>query len=205
VIDRALKNKGASVLQYMLVLFSLLLIASCSSKTRSLFFDVPASEEVQETTGETASQEQSPADAAKKTNASFSRDQEDLERPAIEETLDWDEAQAMLPKDAFGQVDWVAALQDGVIRPQALDPDDLHAEAFKLDFFLKNDNPMFEAWFPHSVHTQWLGCQNCHGVIFPYRDNDMKMGEIFQGKYCGSCHGKVAFALTACARCHQSM
>ena len=32
------------------------------------------------------------------------------------------------------------------------------------------------------------------------------MGDIFQGQYCGECHGKVAFpVLTGCERCHRRM
>jgi c(7)-type cytochrome triheme protein len=204
VNERATRNKRASAPRYVLVLFSLFLISSCSSKSLSLLFDIPVTEETQEESADAASPGQLAAEGRTKAATLLSGEQ-DADRPAIEETLDWDEAQAMLPKDAFGQVDWVAAVRDGVIRPQALDPEDRLAEAFKLDFFLKNDNPLFEAYFPHSVHTQWLGCKNCHTAIFPYRDNTMTMAEIFQGKYCGTCHGKVAFALTACARCHTSM
>jgi c(7)-type cytochrome triheme protein len=28
------------------------------------------------------------------------------------------------------------------------------------------------------------------------------MQEIFDGKYCGACHGKVAFTNTDCQLCH---
>lgn len=202
---RALKNKRIGVSRYTLVLFLSFLISSCSSKSLSLLFDVPVSEEAQETAGETASLDQSPAAESAQTGALLAGDQRGLEQPVIEETLDWNEAQAMLPKDEFGQVDWMAALRDGVIKPRALDPADRQAEAFKQNFFLQTDNPMFEAWFPHSAHTQWLGCENCHAAIFPYSDNSMTMAEIFQGKYCGACHGKVGFPLTSCARCHRSM
>jgi c(7)-type cytochrome triheme protein len=33
----------------------------------------------------------------------------------------------------------------------------------------------------------------------------MTMDELNDGKYCGVCHGKVAFPLTTCARCHPEM
>ena len=77
------------MLQYTLVLFSLFLISSCSNKALSLLFDIPVNEEAQETTAEKASQEQSPSDAGAQTGALLSGDREGLERPAIEETLDW--------------------------------------------------------------------------------------------------------------------
>jgi c(7)-type cytochrome triheme protein len=126
-------------------------------------------------------------------------------RPAIENVSSWEEALEMLPKDAMGQPDWAAALRDGLIMPRAMDPDDRNAEVFKLDFFLKGANPMFDAWFPHSSHLQWMGCDSCHPAVFKYKDNDMSMATINQGQYCGACHGKIAFPATNCKRCHTNM
>ena len=31
------------------------------------------------------------------------------------------------------------------------------------------------------------------------------MTNIIEGQFCGVCHGKVAFPLTDCARCHTTM
>jgi len=61
-----------------------------------------------------------------------------------------------------------------------------------------------DAFFPHSSHTQWLSCKNCHMSIYPYRRNPATMKEMKKGKSCGVCHGKnkVAFSLKACDRCH---
>jgi c(7)-type cytochrome triheme protein len=201
---RVSKGNGASAWKYALVLFSVVFVSSCSSKSLSLIFDIPVEEEAQKAPEQVASQESAVAEESDVAASSFPGEQED-ERPPIEETLDWDEAQAMLPKDAFGQVDWMQALRDGVIRPRSLDPDARKGEVFKLDFYFKNDNPMFDAYFPHTAHTQWLSCKNCHGSIFPYRDNDITMGDIFQKKFCGTCHGVVSFTLNACTRCHRSM
>ncbi|HHS83474.1 MAG TPA: cytochrome C, partial [Gammaproteobacteria bacterium] len=57
---------------------------------------------------------------------------------------------------------------------------------------------------PHNAHTYWLGCENCHPAIFVMGKgkNKMSMVEISEGKWCGRCHGKVAFPLTDCSRCH---
>ena len=202
--QRVENKNGASVWKYALVLFSVLFVSSCSNKSLSVLFDIPVDEEAQKTPGQVVSQESSTVDGTDLAESSLPDEQED-ERPAIEETLDWDEAQAMLPKDAFGQVDWMQALRDGVIRPRSLDPDARKGEVFKLDFYFKNENPIFDAYFPHSAHTQWLSCKNCHASIFPYRNNDITMSLIFQKRFCGTCHGRVSFTLNACARCHQSM
>ena len=62
---------------------------------------------------------------------------------------------------------------------------------------------MFDAYFPHSAHTQWVNCQQCHGPIFKYRDTEFQMADVLAGNYCGECHGKVSFPpVTACERCH---
>ena len=58
--------------------------------------------------------------------------------------------------------------------------------------------------YPHLQHTQWLDCTNCHDEIFvPEKGkNQMSMAEILLGQKCGVCHGKVAFPVSDCRRCH---
>jgi c(7)-type cytochrome triheme protein len=60
--------------------------------------------------------------------------------------------------------------------------------------------------YPHEIHTWWLKCEVCHPKIFvPAKgQNKMTMSGIAEGKWCGRCHGKVAFPLTDCTRCHVS-
>ena len=61
--------------------------------------------------------------------------------------------------------------------------------------------------------TEWLTCESCHPAIFPYRDIGLAgsedygitMDQVFEGEYCGKCHGTVAFALDSCNRCHKEM
>jgi len=31
------------------------------------------------------------------------------------------------------------------------------------------------------------------------------MDQVFEGEYCGKCHGTVAFVLDSCNRCHTKM
>ncbi|MDH3972962.1 MAG: hypothetical protein OEV42_01665 [Deltaproteobacteria bacterium] len=75
-----------------------------------------------------------------------------------------------------------------------------------IDFILKPKvGLMADAYFPHNIHTYWLDCKNCHPSIFPIKDSQLvrvSMTEIFKGEFCGKCHGKVAFPVTDCGRCH---
>jgi c(7)-type cytochrome triheme protein len=58
--------------------------------------------------------------------------------------------------------------------------------------------------YPHKQHTQWLDCSNCHPAIFiPQKGaNQISMASILLGEKCGVCHGKVAFPVSECRRCH---
>lgn len=118
------------------------------------------------------------------------------------------EALDALPKDAFGQVDWTAAVVKGYINPRpSLDASVEDEPPLDLNIFIEAKVPlMANVIFPHSIHTYWLSCNNCHPKIFlpEAGANPISMDEIFQGKWCGRCHGKVAFPLTDCTRCHTS-
>lgn len=126
----------------------------------------------------------------------------------IERVRDPDSVLALLPRDAAGDVDWVAALRRRVVRPRrtlpgAEPPPDM--SGFQYDFLIKGPDPMFDALFPHSAHVEWLACGSCHPGIFPSRDVAITMEAVNQGEYCGRCHGKLAFQLTNCYRCHTAM
>jgi c(7)-type cytochrome triheme protein len=110
-----------------------------------------------------------------------------------------------LPKTKLGYVDWVAALQQGVITPYGSITEG-EVEMIPIDFDVvfpvKGDIP--DVVYPHLPHTQWLDCRNCHPAIFKMKagSNPVTMQKIVEGEYCGRCHGKVAFPLYDCARCH---
>jgi c(7)-type cytochrome triheme protein len=116
---------------------------------------------------------------------------------------------AAFPKDSFGNPNWVAAARDGLIDPLASpDPDVKPMPPFPLDVRLDPGIPNFQVVFPHAAHTYWLRCDNCHPQIFQMKAgaDPITMASIFQGEYCGRCHGKVAFApQTGCPRCHVQM
>jgi c(7)-type cytochrome triheme protein len=115
-----------------------------------------------------------------------------------------------LPRDAAGEVNWTTAVMQGMLAPRwSLDaPEDEEDSPLNLNIFIEAKVPlMANVVFPHSIHTYWLSCNNCHPKIFiPERGaNPITMDEIFEGKWCGRCHGKVAFNFWPepnCRRCH---
>ena len=129
-------------------------------------------------------------------------------RTPIERAASWADAAKLLPVTQ-GTPDWVKALADGVVTPRpGLDATAQDQPVMPLDVELvPKDNPGFKVVYPHEAHTQWLSCDNCHTGIFKMAKgaNPITMDKIFAGKYCGACHGKVAFPLDACGRCHVSM
>jgi len=135
---------------------------------------------------------------------------QDTARPPLERTLNPDSARALLPRDHAGNIDWVAAMRSGVISPRSVLPGRRAptepAFQFAFDFMFRGPDTTVDALFPHSTHTEWLTCQTCHPRIARYQDNRITMADIFQGRFCGRCHGKVAYpVMTGCERCHLSM
>jgi len=113
-----------------------------------------------------------------------------------------------LPTDKFGLVDWVAALEQELIKPRGgIEPGAPEAVAFDMNIVMPSKTGMIAgAYFPHKTHTTWMSCDSCHIKIFmPLAgSNDLTMSTIVKGQACGVCHGKVAFPLNDCARCHIS-
>jgi len=65
--------------------------------------------------------------------------------------------------------------------------------------------PTMTVVFPHEAHTKWLTCASCHDGIFKMKKgaNPTTMAKMINaGESCGTCHGKVAFSLNTCGRCH---
>ena len=113
-----------------------------------------------------------------------------------------------LPTDKFGLVDWVAALEQGMIKPRSnIDPKVPEGVPFDMNILMPSKTGMIAgAYFPHKTHTTWMSCDSCHIKIFmPLAgSNDLTMSTIVEGQACGICHGKVAFPLNDCTRCHIS-
>ena len=127
--------------------------------------------------------------------------------PALAELQQPNDAMADFPKDFAtigNQVDWVRALEQGVIVPRTNIFPDTHIEVLDLDIIMDQTSQMPMVRFPHKAHTQWLDCVNCHDQFFTKKagGNPVNMFAILAGEYCGRCHGAVAFPLTECRRCH---
>jgi len=62
------------------------------------------------------------------------------------------------------------------------------------------------AIFSHETHTAMFECNNCHTALFKFKKggSGMKMDDLYQGEFCGSCHnGEMAFGATECQNCHK--
>lgn len=116
------------------------------------------------------------------------------------------ELERALPRDPFGNIDFVRAVKEGLIDPKpGPEPDAPAAPVLPYDVVMDPGVPLFRVVFPHDVHTFWLTCDSCHPSIFQMRAgaNPITMQKIFAGEYCGRCHGRVAFPpQTSCPRCH---
>lgn len=113
---------------------------------------------------------------------------------------------AELPDLSSGNyVNWVEALDDGSITPR-FDKIDPHVEPLVMDLNIVREvkGSMPNVVYPHKQHTEWLDCSNCHpGIFIPQKGaNQISMASILLGEACGVCHGKVAFPVSECRRCH---
>lgn len=60
--------------------------------------------------------------------------------------------------------------------------------------------------FPHWFHRMRFRCKVCHNELgFEMRagSNDITMGTIIEGEYCGMCHnGEISWSVDNCDLCH---
>jgi len=118
------------------------------------------------------------------------------------------ESMKNFPKDRRGEVNWVEAIDIGVITPRKTNTgrakDGAPMKEFDLDVLMTDTAEMPNVRFPHLAHTRWLACSNCHPDIFipKANGNPVNMEKVLKGKFCGRCHDKVSFALWSCERCH---
>jgi c(7)-type cytochrome triheme protein len=114
------------------------------------------------------------------------------------------------PKERFGNgIDWEKAESEGLLKlSDAIEGVSIKRKpmAGQKDFTLTSKVAgMPDIIFSHTKHTVWNGCEVCHPEIFVGVKKGMtkySMAEIYEGKYCGACHVKVAFPLLDCQRCH---
>ncbi len=123
-----------------------------------------------------------------------------------ERPRDWlEQLLKTLPEDDAGVPDMAQALDRKLIQPQAgINPEAKPQPVMSLAVKL---GPM-PVVFSHKDHTPWLSCTDCHPAPFKMGAgaDKMKMADLYVGKYCGKCHGKVAFPITTgCGHCHPGM
>ncbi|UCD66787.1 MAG: hypothetical protein JSW69_03975 [Deltaproteobacteria bacterium] len=114
------------------------------------------------------------------------------------------------PTERLGNgVDWEKAEDQGKITPV----DFIEGVSIKRDKLVtQNDfalgakvEGMPNIIFSHQKHTVWNGCELCHPELFVGVKKGItkySMVEIYDHKFCGSCHVNVAFPLYDCQRCH---
>ena len=116
------------------------------------------------------------------------------------------DAFAGLPKSRAGNyINWSKAIADGVLMPRYdIHNPDARPVVLDLNIVREVKGTMPDVVYPHKQHTEWLDCVNCHPAIFiPMKGaNQISMASIMMGEKCGVCHGKVAFPISECRRCH---
>lgn len=125
---------------------------------------------------------------------------------------DFYEFQKKMPRERFGNnIDWEKAERTGKIKiVDFLDGVSIKGlkikEPAELDLKPLEDN-MPQIVFSHTKHTKWSGCELCHPEIFGVKKGSQPytMQDIFAGKFCGVCHGPVAFPNMDCQRCHTEL
>ena len=120
----------------------------------------------------------------------------DLQEPA--------DALGSFPLDRRGDVDWVKAMDLGVIKPRADMSGKSKMMLLDVDTLFKDTDKMPWVRFEHLPHTKLMACSSCHPAVFAMKKgaNNLSMDSILAGEQCGVCHGKAAFALWTCERCH---
>lgn len=62
--------------------------------------------------------------------------------------------------------------------------------------------------FPHWFHRIRFACKVCHadlGFKFKAGGNEINMGKIIDGQFCGACHnGGIAWSVDNCNMCHSA-
>jgi len=105
--------------------------------------------------------------------------------------VDWEQA------EIAGKVKLIDTLPEVSVKRKPLDLQKDYSIEAKID-------GLPQIIFSHKKHAVWSGCELCHPDIFSVKTGSTKysMQDIFAGKYCGLCHGSVAFPAADCQRCH---
>ena len=128
----------------------------------------------------------------------------DREGPAYPLLQSAAKALKRFPADRLGNIDWVQALDRGLITPRVSVSGAGAMKRRSDEIIMRNTREMPWVMFPHKQHTEWLDCSNCHPEPFQENtgSNQITMDSIMRGQHCGLCHDRVAFPTFACERCH---
>ena len=115
-----------------------------------------------------------------------------------------------LPKSLYGnKINWNQAEDQGLLKTKDfIDgvsfPEKSSINNTREESRRSNSEGLPGIIFSHPKHASWTGCGMCHPEPFALQagKTKMTMKEITDGKFCGTCHGKVAFPLYNCAECH---
>ena len=130
----------------------------------------------------------------------------------VESKYDFYEFQKKMPRERFGNgIDWQKAEETGKVKIidflEGVSIKGLKIkEPAELDLKPIEEN-MPQIIFSHTKHSKWSGCELCHPEIFGVKKGSQPYGmeDIFAGKFCGVCHGPVAFPNMDCQRCHTEL
>jgi len=136
-----------------------------------------------------------------------SKDAKAMERKAKKTFFD---LKKKMPQAMYGnKIDWTMAEDDGVITVK----DYIEGVSFEPEKLMSNvrNEPVSPKLpdlpgiiFSHKKHVVWNGCGMCHPEHFALENGktNMSMKDITDGKFCGICHGSVAFPINNCNNCH---
>lgn len=116
-----------------------------------------------------------------------------------------------MPPAGYGnKIDWMKAEEMGKITPKdflkgvSLNPNEQKMKNSRNEPRSPKLAGLPDIIFSHTKHAVWAGCGMCHPDTFALETGktQMTMKQITEGKFCGRCHGTIAFALNDCTRCH---
>jgi c(7)-type cytochrome triheme protein len=115
-----------------------------------------------------------------------------------------------LPPAEFGNgIDWAKALAEGFLKPKntlsrEYTPLPL-PENLQKPLKLETTSPRSDVTFSHEEHYAELDCSSCHPDVFNIKKKGTEafsMDKNVFGRFCGTCHMRVAFPMNDCHRCH---
>jgi len=128
----------------------------------------------------------------------------------VKKEYNFAEFTSKFPKERFGNgIDWEKTEKDGLIKlTDYIEGISISRKKMQMpkDFTLDTKTAgLPEIIFSHEKHTVWNGCEVCHPEIFTgvkKGATKYSMIDIFESRFCGVCHGTVAFPNIDCQRCH---